>query len=88
MQHRRTAGRGAADGIEVPVPVEQLKDGTPTTSFQYKNVGTNIDCRAGMASPDGRFRLDLNVEQSSIYSVPDDKVRRAPSVGGEGKPGE
>jgi hypothetical protein len=74
-------------GIEVPVPVEQLKDGTPTTSFQYKNVGTNIDCRAGMASPDGRFRLDLNVEQSSIYSVPDDKARRAPSVGGEGKPG-
>jgi hypothetical protein len=76
-------------GIEVPVPVARLKDkeGTPTTSFEYKNVGTNIDCRAGMASPDGRFRLDLTVEQSSIYSVPDDKARRAPSVGGEGKPG-
>jgi hypothetical protein len=74
-------------GIEVPVPVARLKEGAPTTSFEYKNVGTNIDCRAGMASPDGRFRLDLAVEQSSIYSVPDEKARRVPSVGGEGKSG-
>jgi hypothetical protein len=61
-------------GIEVPVPVP-LKDSSGL-SIQYKSVGTNIDCRAGAASPDGRFRLDLNVEQSSIYSAPEDKERR------------
>lgn len=61
-------------GIEVPVPVP-LKDSSGL-SIQYKSVGTNIDCRAGVPSPDGRFRLDLQVEQSSIYSAPEDKERR------------
>src|SRR5262245_51579683 len=46
-------------GIEVPIST--TKDGTPTT--QYKNVGTNIDCRAE-ALDDGRFRLALTVEHS------------------------
>lgn len=75
-------------GIEVPVPVPvtQGKEGGSVVSFQYKNVGTNIDCRAGMASPDGRFRLDLTVEQSSIYSVSEDKARRSAAADGEGKP--
>jgi hypothetical protein len=71
-------------GIEVPVPVAFAKEGAP--SFQYKNVGTNIDCRAG-AIEDGRFRLELSIEQSSLYSVGEDKVRRAGATEGEGRPG-
>ncbi|HEU0093763.1 MAG TPA: hypothetical protein VFS78_16750 [Vicinamibacteria bacterium] len=72
-------------GIEVPVPVPMgpLKENTTVfQSIQYKNVGTSIDCRAGLAAADGRFRLELNIEQSSIYSTVDEKVRRA---GGDGR---
>ena len=35
-------------GVDTPVPVTTFavrpRAGSPTTSFQYKNVGTNIDC--------------------------------------------
>ena len=70
-------------GIEVPVPVPvgPSKEGAAVfQSVQYKNVGTSIDCRAGLAT-DGRFRLELNVEQSSIYSTVDDKGRHAGGTG-------
>lgn len=60
-------------GIEVPVPVPLAKEGAP--SVQYKNVGTNIDCRPS-ALEDGRYSVDLTVEQSSIYSTVDEKGRR------------
>jgi hypothetical protein len=66
-------------GIEVPVSVFQPKEGG--TSFQYKNVGTAIDCRANTVD-DGRFRLEVNVEQSSIYSTIDEKARRTPAPEG------
>ena len=46
-------------GIEVPVTVAE-------GAQQYRNVGTNVDCRAHDLG-DGSFRLELSVEQSSIY---------------------
>jgi Flp pilus assembly secretin CpaC len=52
-------------GIEVPVPVVSGKE--PTPSFQYRNVGTNLDCSADLMA-DGRYKLDLTIEQSSIHS--------------------
>jgi hypothetical protein len=50
-------------GIDVPIYVEG-KD----AKIQYKTVGTSIDCGA-MAPEDGRYRLNLTVEQSSVYSA-------------------
>jgi len=47
-------------GIEVPVTV----GGEP--KVQYRNVGTNLDCGARPLG-DGRFQVDLSVEQSSMY---------------------
>jgi hypothetical protein len=37
----------------------------PLTSYQYQDVGTNIDCTTGLLD-DGRFRLDLSIEDSSV----------------------
>jgi hypothetical protein len=60
-------------GVEVPIPVtsfsksDDAKSGA-VTSFQYKNVGTNIDCWAEDRSGDGLFQVGLSVENSSIYS--------------------
>ncbi len=70
-------------GVEVPVPVTTFSPSqaagsspSPTTSYQYKNVGTNIDCTAESLE-DGRFRLFVIVEQSSLASAPEGKPAQA-----------
>ena len=37
----------------------------PLTSYQYQDVGTNIDCGTG-ALDNGRFKLELSIEDSSL----------------------
>ena len=55
-------------GVDTPVPMgTQSPDSKAPMSFQYRNVGTNIDCRAGDLG-DGRYQLSLNVENSSAMS--------------------
>lgn len=51
-------------GISVPI-VTLTKDGESQT--QYQDVGTNIDCRAWRLD-DGRYKLTLSIERSSVYS--------------------
>jgi hypothetical protein len=55
-------------GVDTPVPVMSVDAADPSkpksTSIQYRNVGTNIDCSADDLG-DGRFKLYLVVENSS-----------------------
>jgi len=58
-------------GVEVPVPVTTMAPNpstVPMTSFQYRNVGTNIDCRALEGMGNGYFQLQLKVENSSVFT--------------------
>src|SRR5260221_7767117 len=53
-------------GIEVPVRVgPSIDKDVKGASYNYKNVGTSIDCHAD-ALDDGRFNLDIRSEQSSV----------------------
>jgi type II secretory pathway component HofQ len=56
-------------GSQVPVlsvaPANK-GDAPPFSGFQYKDVGTSIDCSA-VTQDDGRFRLDITVSDSSVY---------------------
>jgi len=52
-------------GLRVPVAIG-TKDSP--NSIQYMDVGTDVDCSA-QAMDGGRFRLDLTVRRSSIYSA-------------------
>lgn len=58
-------------GASVPVPsMAQPKESPvqgPVGPVQYKPIGTNIDCSA-RSTDDGRFRLDISIEDSSVYS--------------------
>jgi len=61
-------------GSEVPVPTttfSPLAAGgaatTPTTSYSYKSLGTNITCTATVAG-DGLYRLYLSVNDSQVFS--------------------
>lgn len=57
-------------GLRVPIEFGG-KDGS--SQVTYLDIGTNIDCRAA-ASQDGRYRIDLTIERSSVYIVgPNDK---------------
>jgi type II secretory pathway component GspD/PulD (secretin) len=77
------AGRGAnlRMGVMVPIastsytPIATGGPGVnPLTAYQYKDVGTNIDCST-FALDDGRFRLELTVEDSSV----DEPARSTPA---------
>lgn len=57
-------------GIEVPVMVA----GGASTTYNWRNVGTSIDCSATSdREVGGRFKLQFSVEQSSLYSVSGEK---------------
>jgi hypothetical protein len=62
-------------GIEVPIAMP-VTDGAQANALpkpvQYKNVGVNVDCTADLMA-DGRFKLMVSVEQSSIYVAGEDK---------------
>jgi hypothetical protein len=67
-----TAGGGRARmrmGVDTPIPMTSTSSdtGKPLTSFQYKNVGTNIDCTANDRG-DGRYQLNIGVENSSALT--------------------
>lgn len=61
-------------GVDVPVGVsttirapEGNREGQTTTQPQYKNVGTNIDCRV-TTQADGRFGVMVSVTDTSIFN--------------------
>jgi hypothetical protein len=69
----RNAGRGNLRlGTQVPITTMSRQNGDSNAplvpTVQYKDVGTNIDCLV-TALEDGRFSLDLTVEDSSIEAI-------------------
>ena len=68
-------------GAEVPVAttVFQGAEGkAPVSSYNYRSIGTSIDCSA-VALDGGRYSVRLLIEDSSIY--PDDSATGADKIG-------
>ncbi len=73
-------------GTKVPVVMmappsidgKPIKDLPTAGPIQYQDVGTNIDCQV-WALDDGRFRVEIGIDDSSIY--PDDKDTAGASKG-------
>lgn len=72
---RREAPVSVRMGVQVPVAATS-KD---PTSYNYRNVGTNIDCWSS-PTEDGRFNLWMNVEQSSLYGEETQKRQASTSA--------
>jgi hypothetical protein len=55
-------------GNQIPVTTTVFsKEGErPATSYNYRDVGTNIDCTSSTAA-DGYYKLNLTVADSSVY---------------------
>ena len=70
-------------GVEVPIPVTTFaaasREGgspvAPATSFQYRNVGTNLVSRAREAG-EGVFEIELVLEASTVYAGADEDDTR------------
>src|SRR5215468_5606207 len=59
-------------GTQVPVPFGPQPSGpdgktTPSLAYNYRSVGTSIECTA-RALDDGRYRLELTVDDSSVVA--------------------
>jgi hypothetical protein len=65
-------------GVDTPIPMTAppLPDGKTPTAFQYKNVGTKIDCRATLRE-DG-YQVFVGVENSSALPGPGASASSAP----------
>ena len=66
-------------GINVPLKFEGKEY---PGNVVYKSVGNSVDCNAE-ALDDGRFKLALALEQSSLYA---EGERRGPGAAGDGPP--
>jgi hypothetical protein len=57
-------------GVDTPIPTTTTSSDTlkALTSYQYKNVGTNIDCIA-FDRKDGLYQLSIGVENSSALAL-------------------
>jgi hypothetical protein len=75
-------------GVEVPIANTVFSPATPggtqttpMTSFNYRSIGTNIDCSARTLE-EGLFKLDLAVEDSSVFVADKDSagLGRTPGV--------
>jgi type II secretory pathway component GspD/PulD (secretin) len=69
------AGKGAnlRMGSKIPVAMSVFNQdkGNTAASFNYQDVGTNIDCVSTLMD-DGRVALSITVDDSSVY--PDEQV--------------
>jgi hypothetical protein len=55
-------------GVDTPIPAPLPgPDGKAIASYQYRNVGTNIDCSARDLH-DGRYQLQISIENSSAVT--------------------
>jgi len=58
-------------GSKIPITSTTTQNGASTTT--YTDVGTQIDCSVYAPDESGRFRLNVSVEESSVYEDPSNK---------------
>jgi hypothetical protein len=54
--------------VFAPTPAEGKTASPPVTSYNYRSVGTNIDCSASLTE-DAVYRLELAVQDSSVMMI-------------------
>ena len=72
-------------GAKVPVMMMMTanmpKDVPSAGPIQYQDVGTSIDCIVSTAQDDGRFRLDITIDDSSVYGDGPNTTDNKPAPG-------
>jgi hypothetical protein len=53
-------------GTQVPIRTSVTTDGKTTSSYNFRDIGTNIDCIVG-PMVEGRHRVSMTIEESSLH---------------------
>ena len=67
-------------GGQVPIATSVVSsDGkaAPMSSYSYRDIGTSIDCTSTPVGEDGRYKLTVTVEESSVYPDTDAAIASA-----------
>jgi len=75
-------------GTQIPVPTTVIaKDGEKSQSYNYRDVGTNIDVTANTSpGSDGAYRLSIVMTDSSVYYPDQSEPAARSSVASTGAP--
>lgn len=65
--NRATLRMGAKVPVMMMMTTNMPKDVPQGGPIQYQDVGTNIDCFVFGGREDGRFRVDITIEDTSVY---------------------
>ena len=83
-----TAGSRGTLRMGAKVPVMMItaatnmpKDVAQVGPIQYQDVGTNIDCNVFQPLEDGRFRVEITIDDSSVYGEEPKAGTNAPAPG-------
>jgi hypothetical protein len=72
-------------GAKVPVMMITAKspvEGVPMVGpIQYQDVGTSIDCNVSTPQDDGRYRLEITIDDSSVYGDTPATTDNKPAAG-------
>ena len=64
---RATLRMGAKVPVMMMMTANMPKDLPQGGPVQYQDVGTSIDCSVSAVQDDGRFRVEITIEDSSVY---------------------
>ena len=64
---RATLRMGAKVPVMMMMTANMPKDLPQGGPVQYQDVGTSIDCNVSGVQDDGRFRVEITIEDSSVY---------------------
>jgi hypothetical protein len=64
---RATLRMGAKVPVMMMMTANMPKDLPQGGPVQYQDVGTSIDCNVSAVQDDGRFRVEITIDDSSVY---------------------
>jgi hypothetical protein len=78
---RGTLRMGAKVPVMMMMTANMPKDFPQGGPIQYQDVGTSIDCNVSAVQDDGRFRVEITIEDSSVYGESPNPTDNKPPPG-------
>jgi len=78
---RGTLRMGAKVPVNMMMTTNVPKDFPQGGPVQYQDVGTSIDCSVSAAQDDGRFRVEITIDDSSVYGDAPNPADNKPAPG-------
>lgn len=78
---RGTLRMGAKVPVNMMMTANMPKDFPQGGPIQYQDVGTSIDCYVSTVQDDGRYRIEITIDDSSVYGDAPNPADNKPAPG-------